>query len=70
MTVLADPRRLADEAIAAAQPPDPINYLQFAEANIVFPPGEPRPFSAAALSRFAVTTASKTSPSWSTARQR
>ena len=27
-------------------------------------------FSAAALSRFAVTTASKTSPSWSTARQR
>ena len=29
-----------------------------------------RNFSAAALSRFAVTTASKTSPSWSTARQR
>src|SRR5580692_2220967 len=29
-----------------------------------------RGFSAAALSRFAVTTASKASPSWSTARQR
>jgi hypothetical protein len=29
-----------------------------------------RSFSAAALSRLAVTTASKTSPSWSTARQR
>ena len=44
MTILADPRALADQAIAAAfKPPDRIDYLRFAEDNIVFGPGEPRP---------------------------
>ncbi len=44
MTVLADPRPLADEAIAAAlMPPPPLDYLRFAEDNIVFGDGEPVP---------------------------
>jgi len=44
VTVLADPRRLADEAIAAAlRPSPPIDYLRFAEDNIVFGDGEPVP---------------------------
>ena len=44
MTLLANPRRLAHEAIAAAfRPAEAIDYLRFAEANIVFGPGEPRP---------------------------
>lgn len=44
MSILANPRRLAHEAVAAAlRPPEPIDYLQFAQANLVFGPGEPRP---------------------------
>jgi phage terminase large subunit GpA-like protein len=44
VTILGNPRRLALEAMAAAwRPPDPIDYLRFAEDNIVFGPGEPRP---------------------------
>jgi len=44
VTVLADPRRLANEAIAAAlRPSPPIDYLRFAEDNIVFGDGEPVP---------------------------
>jgi hypothetical protein len=44
VTALANPRRIAHEAIAAAlRPSPPINYLKFAEDNIVFGPGEPRP---------------------------
>jgi phage terminase large subunit GpA-like protein len=42
--LMANPRRLAHEALAAAlKPPDPIDYLRFAEDNITFGPGEPRP---------------------------
>jgi phage terminase large subunit GpA-like protein len=42
--LLADPSRLAHEAIAAAfRPSPPIDYLRFATENIVFGPGEPRP---------------------------
>jgi phage terminase large subunit GpA-like protein len=42
--LLADPARLASEAIAAAlMPPPPVDYLRFATENIVFGPGEPRP---------------------------
>jgi phage terminase large subunit GpA-like protein len=42
--LLADPARLASEAIAAAlRPPEPVDYLRFAIENIVFGPGEPRP---------------------------
>jgi len=37
-------RTLADEAICTAlRPGPPVDYLRFAEDNIVFPPGEPRP---------------------------
>jgi len=44
VTLLANPRTLADEAIIAAlKPAEPVNYLRFAEDNISFPPGEPRP---------------------------
>src|SRR5271166_5898841 len=44
MTAFADPRQLADEAIAAAwRPAPPIDYLRWATDNIVFQPGEPRP---------------------------
>jgi phage terminase large subunit GpA-like protein len=44
MTMFANAQRLVHEAIAAAvRPPAPIDYLKFAEANIVFGPGEPRP---------------------------
>ncbi len=44
MTVLADPRRLADEAIAAALlPAPPIDYLRWAEDNVTFGDGEPVP---------------------------
>jgi phage terminase large subunit GpA-like protein len=44
VTALANPRRLAHEAMAAAwRPPEPIDYLRFATDHIVFGPGEPRP---------------------------
>ena len=44
MTLLADARELANEAIAAAlMPPPPIDYLEWARANIVFSDGEPLP---------------------------
>lgn len=44
MTLLANPKRLALEAMAAAlMPPPPIDYLRFARDNIVFGPGEARP---------------------------
>jgi phage terminase large subunit GpA-like protein len=44
VSFLANPRRLAHEAIAAAwAPAPPIDYLAFAERNNTFGPGEPRP---------------------------
>jgi len=44
VTLLANPVRLVHEAVAAAwAAPAPIDYLRFAEDNITFPPGEPRP---------------------------
>ena len=44
MTLLANPRRIALEAIAEAiRPPSEINLLKWAEANIVFGAGEARP---------------------------
>ena len=44
MTALANPRRIAHEALAAAlRPPEAVDYLRFAEDNLTFPPGEPRP---------------------------
>jgi hypothetical protein len=45
MTLLANPERLAHEAIAAAlRPPAPIDYLDFAERNISFDDPIPGPF--------------------------
>ncbi len=44
MTVLANPRRLGHEAVAAAlMPPPPVDYLAWAEDNVVFGDGEPFP---------------------------
>jgi phage terminase large subunit GpA-like protein len=44
VTFLANPRRLSHEAAAAAlTPPPPVDYLAFAERNITFGQGEPRP---------------------------
>ena len=44
MTSLANPRRLLHEGLAAAlRPSEPVDYLKFAEDNINFGPGEPRP---------------------------
>lgn len=44
MTALANPRRLAHEAVAAAlRPPPPVDYLAWAEDNVVFGDGEPLP---------------------------
>ena len=44
MTALANPRRLAHEAIAAAlRPPPPIDYLEWAEDNVVFGDSDPFP---------------------------
>jgi phage terminase large subunit GpA-like protein len=44
MTMLVNPERLAHEAIAAAlRPLDPVDYLAWAEANIVFDDGSPFP---------------------------
>ncbi len=44
MTLVANPRRIVHEGLAAAlRPPEPINYLRFAVDNITFPEGEPRP---------------------------
>jgi phage terminase large subunit GpA-like protein len=44
MTLVANLERLGHQALAAAlKPPDPIDYLRFAEDNIAFGPGEPRP---------------------------
>ncbi len=42
--LLVNTERLAHEAVAAAfRPLEPIDYLRWAEENIVFGPGEPRP---------------------------
>ncbi len=44
MITLANPRRLAHEALAAAlKPAPPVDYLRWAEDNVVFGDGEPRP---------------------------
>ena len=44
MTLLVNPERLAHEAIAAAlRPPAPVDYLTWAEANVVFDDGSPFP---------------------------
>ena len=44
MTLVANPRRIALEAIAEAiRPPPEINLLKWAQANMVFPAGEARP---------------------------
>ncbi len=44
MTALANPRRLAHEALAAAlKPSPPVDYLAWAEDNVVFGDGEPLP---------------------------
>ena len=53
MTLLANPERLAHEAIAAAlQPPPPIDYLSWAETNVVFDEPIPGPFNRAAFPYF------------------
>ena len=54
MTLLANPRTLADEAIIAAlKPAEPVNYLRFAEDNISFPPGaSPGPYDRRAFGYF------------------
>ena len=45
MTSLANPERLAHEAIAAAlRPAPPIDYLDFAERHVVFDDPIPGPF--------------------------
>jgi phage terminase large subunit GpA-like protein len=44
VSLLANPRRLVHEAIAAAlRPPPPIDYLRFAQDEIAFGDGDPRP---------------------------
>jgi phage terminase large subunit GpA-like protein len=44
VTVLANPRRIAHEAMAAAwSPPPPVDYLQWATDNVIFAQGEPIP---------------------------
>jgi len=44
VTVLADPRALADQAIAnALRPSPPVDYLQWATDNVTFAQGEPFP---------------------------
>jgi phage terminase large subunit GpA-like protein len=44
VTALANPRRLAHEALAAAlRPPPPIDYLAWAEDNVVFGDSDPFP---------------------------
>ena len=44
MIMLSNPERMAHEAIAAAlRPPPPIDYLAWAEANVVFGAGDPLP---------------------------
>ncbi len=46
MTLLANPERLAHEAIAAAlRPPPPIDYLDWAERHVVFDEPIPGPFN-------------------------
>ncbi len=53
MTALANPERLAHEAIAAAlRPPPPLDYLAWAEANVVFDEPLPGPYNRAAFPYF------------------
>jgi phage terminase large subunit GpA-like protein len=54
MTLLANPERLAHEAIAAAlRPPAPIDYLVWAEANVSFDDPIPGPFDRTKFPYFA-----------------
>jgi hypothetical protein len=55
VTALANPRRLAHEALAAAlRPPPPIDYLEWAEDNVAFGDSDPfpRPYNRAAFPYF------------------
>ena len=53
MTMLANPERLAHEAIAAAfRPAPPIDYLAFAEQHVVFDEPIPGPFNRALFPYF------------------
>ena len=46
MTMLANPERLAHEAIAAAfRPAPPIDYLEWAEQHVVFDEPFPGPYN-------------------------
>ena len=54
MTSLANPERLAHEAIAAAlRPNPPIDYLDFAERHVVFDDPIPGPFDRTKFPYFA-----------------